>query len=655
MRKILILISFLISFTALSFTNHENGAVVGSLALDPLLWFDVQSTTKLARPCPTNTTVLGMALTEIEGGCFYDSDKNTDVKSDGVGYKYVTNADYYEGTLANLNTNSPCAVGTFGKIGFLTSTGQYYRCNEPITGTYKWEDVDALYTFKGVYQTSGVITEEVNRGGMVIDVANDEFDSVSDFTYQFGDEQTERLFVGGDNFAIPTLGVAGTNRMIYAGIALASPAIFTGHLDYVDTGDFVLLCTYLLGTDDKIIPSSLKMVPQYALTTKMARSEQNLGFEIDDLVLDTVTGTLQFSASAHAQVQEGTNFTNDPINPHVINFPGHSPVDWIYIDSTSDVLAAFPPATVNAIDTTNWDNAGVPTVTNIANGYCSALGVDSLGNYYFFTPQAEFPSYPDALNNIVNCVGSMANPFPWITVFASLIYQGQLTDIDDQNLRAINYFRGSAGGAVSSIAPPPDSVDWTMFTPQTRADLRNTEALADNAKYIVDDVVNSGDTVPATVGLYLFTYIEGTVGNLKDELWKYDGADWTLAHVPYTGQVVHEKLGTAIVDWHYDGTDWVLSVTKTDIKDQALLLTVGSGSADTASILDIRSTTKGILLPRMTQIQRDAIVTPIAALEIYNTDNNSKDYYDGTKWNSITHSEYYDSTLVDLETNILLL
>ena len=54
-----------------------------------------------------------------------------------------------------------------------------------------------------------------------------------------------------------------------------------------------------------------------------------------------------------------------------------------------------------------------------------------------------------------------------------------------------------------------------------------------------------------------------------------------------------------------------------------------------SAILDIRSTTKGFLPPRMTTTQRDAISSPAAGLIIYNTTTNKLNVYT-TAWEQIT-------------------
>lgn len=51
-----------------------------------------------------------------------------------------------------------------------------------------------------------------------------------------------------------------------------------------------------------------------------------------------------------------------------------------------------------------------------------------------------------------------------------------------------------------------------------------------------------------------------------------------------------------------------------------------------ASILEIRSNNKGVLFPRMTTTNRDAIASPQAGLLMYNTSTNQFNYYNGSSW-----------------------
>jgi hypothetical protein len=51
-------------------------------------------------------------------------------------------------------------------------------------------------------------------------------------------------------------------------------------------------------------------------------------------------------------------------------------------------------------------------------------------------------------------------------------------------------------------------------------------------------------------------------------------------------------------------------------------LTLGDATLDASAVLDISSTTRGVLFPRMTTTQRDLITTPADGLVIYNTTTN---------------------------------
>ena len=59
---------------------------------------------------------------------------------------------------------------------------------------------------------------------------------------------------------------------------------------------------------------------------------------------------------------------------------------------------------------------------------------------------------------------------------------------------------------------------------------------------------------------------------------------------------------------------------------------VGISTPASTSLLDLTSTTKGFLAPRMTTIQRDAIATPATGLMIYNTTTNAYNVFNGTSW-----------------------
>jgi hypothetical protein len=64
-----------------------------------------------------------------------------------------------------------------------------------------------------------------------------------------------------------------------------------------------------------------------------------------------------------------------------------------------------------------------------------------------------------------------------------------------------------------------------------------------------------------------------------------------------------------------------------------------------SAILDIKSTNKGILIPRMDTTQRDNIITPATGLQIYNTTTNTNQYWNGTSWVSLSSSSFSSLTV----------
>jgi hypothetical protein len=62
-------------------------------------------------------------------------------------------------------------------------------------------------------------------------------------------------------------------------------------------------------------------------------------------------------------------------------------------------------------------------------------------------------------------------------------------------------------------------------------------------------------------------------------------------------------------------------------QSQGVAINNDNSSPDASAMLDVKSLTKGMLAPRMTQAQRNAIVSPATGLTIYQTDNNPGLYY----------------------------
>ena len=70
---------------------------------------------------------------------------------------------------------------------------------------------------------------------------------------------------------------------------------------------------------------------------------------------------------------------------------------------------------------------------------------------------------------------------------------------------------------------------------------------------------------------------------------------------------------------------------------QSLAVNSDGTTANASAMLDVKSTAKGLLPPRMDSTQRNAIASPATGLTIYNTTINAFQVYNGTAWYSTVH------------------
>ena len=75
------------------------------------------------------------------------------------------------------------------------------------------------------------------------------------------------------------------------------------------------------------------------------------------------------------------------------------------------------------------------------------------------------------------------------------------------------------------------------------------------------------------------------------------------------------------------------------LSSQAVGIKSDNTLPDASSMLDIKSTTKGLLIPRMTSAQRTAISSPAVGLMVYDTDTQSFWYRNTTEWVNMASPE----------------
>jgi hypothetical protein len=100
---------------------------------------------------------------------------------------------------------------------------------------------------------------------------------------------------------------------------------------------------------------------------------------------------------------------------------------------------------------------------------------------------------------------------------------------------------------------------------------------------------------------------------------------------------------TPASDSSWDVNDRLFTIGNADIGSSDAFTILKSGqvgigidnfeaSADASALLTLGSTTQGFLMPRMTEAERDAISSPATGLQVYNTDDDEFNYYNGSAW-----------------------
>ena len=79
---------------------------------------------------------------------------------------------------------------------------------------------------------------------------------------------------------------------------------------------------------------------------------------------------------------------------------------------------------------------------------------------------------------------------------------------------------------------------------------------------------------------------------------------------------------------------------------------LGTITPDTNAVIDIASTSKGILIPRMSTASRNLIVAPATGLMIFNTTTVAFNYWNGTSWISMAAGNIKELADSDNDTKV---
>lgn len=172
---------------------------------------------------------------------------------------------------------------------------------------------------------------------------------------------------------------------------------------------------------------------------------------------------------------------------------------------------------------------------------------------------------------------------------------------------------------LTSIAGLTTLADRMIFT--TASDTYAVATLTAAGRALIDDADSTAQRV--TLGLVIGTDV---LANIDEDTTPQLGGNLDV-----NGNNITSTTGLDIAIGSSAGNDFTVDTNKLVVEGDTGNVGVGV-TPDASALLDISSTTKGLLPPRMTTTQRDAISSPIAGLTIYNTTTKSIETFDGTVW-----------------------
>jgi len=182
-------------------------------------------------------------------------------------------------------------------------------------------------------------------------------------------------------------------------------------------------------------------------------------------------------------------------------------------------------------------------------------------------------------------------------------------------------------GYIGSYAGNPEDVDFGTYSTNLTGKVHLTTG--NIPRLTVSPVGNIGIGT-ATPGFLL--NFPDALGD-KISLWGSSGAHYGFGVQGSLLQIHSDNTGSDIAFGYGSSSAFTESMR---IKGNGNV-GIGTPTPAASAQLDVNSTTKGFLPPRMDSTQRNAIVSPPAGLTIYNTTINAFQVYNGIAWYSTVH------------------
>ena len=301
---------------------------------------------------------------------------------------------------------------------------------------------------------------------------------------------------------------------------------------------------------------------------------------------------------------------------------------------------------------------------------CLQFHIIDSTNSYEYSEQHTVTTDNFGMVNLVIGTGSAIGGVGWENVSWSASAKSLKVDVDktgscssfeelsNQPLTSVPFALYSPGS--DTPGPQGDPGEEGMSAYEVWLDLGNTgteQDFIDSLKGPEGDPGDPGDPGADGDSAYDLWIAEGNTGTEQeflDSLKATDGNDgnsaydiWLSAGNTGTEQEFLDSLKGADGDpgllpngssngntTYWNGSEWVTD--SNNLYNDGTNVMVGTDSVDPSSAFTVASSTKGVLLPKLTQSERDLISNPSSGLLIFQTDNSPGFYYfDGGSWKGL--------------------